>query len=233
MLINFISSKDSDETRTMHTKSNNMEIMMGNETDEIIKELFEYLLQKYQEGLEESKGKEERKTKGSDFVFDSVHLLLYKLDKISLNRGGPYIDSPERLKNKKATINLKDKNNKWFQYALTVALKNQNIKNNPERTSKMKPFIDQYNWNEIGFASHQKDWKKFELNNKWIALNILYVPHNTEEIRHAYASKYNTKRENQVILLMITDGEKSHYLAVNILSALLRGITPNHKTFIV
>ena len=45
--------------------------------------------------------------------------------------------------------------------------------------------------------------------------------------------KYNTKRENQVILLMITDGEKSHYLAVNILSALLRGITPNHKTFIV
>ena len=112
MLINFISSKDSDETRTMHTKSNNMEIMMGNETDEIIKELFEYLLQKYQEGLEESKGKEERKTKGSDFVFDSVHLLLYKLDKISLNRGGPYIDSPERLKNKKATINLKDKNNK-------------------------------------------------------------------------------------------------------------------------
>ena len=39
--INFISSKDSDETRTMHTKSNNVEIMMGSETGEIIEELFE------------------------------------------------------------------------------------------------------------------------------------------------------------------------------------------------
>ena len=54
MAINFISSKDSDENRTMHTKSNNVEIMMGSETDEIIKDLFESFLQKYQEGLEES-----------------------------------------------------------------------------------------------------------------------------------------------------------------------------------
>ena len=49
MIIDFISSKDSDEIRTMQTKSNNIEIMMGNETDEIIEELFESLLQKYQE----------------------------------------------------------------------------------------------------------------------------------------------------------------------------------------
>ena len=52
MAINFISSKDSDETRTMHTKSNNVEIMIGSETDEIIEDLFESFLQKYQEGLE-------------------------------------------------------------------------------------------------------------------------------------------------------------------------------------
>ena len=57
---------------------------------------------------------------------------------------------------------------------------------------------------------------------KIIALNILYVPHNTEEIRHAYKSKHNLKRENQVILLMISDGEKWHYLAVKKLSALLK-----------
>ena len=53
MAINFVSSKDPDETRTMHTKSNNVETMMGSETDEIIEELFESFLQKYQEGLEE------------------------------------------------------------------------------------------------------------------------------------------------------------------------------------
>ena len=60
----------------------------------------------------------------------------------------------------------------------------------------------------VRFSSHSKQWKKFESINKSIALNILYVPHNTEKIRHAYRSKYNLNRENQVILLMITDGEK-------------------------
>ena len=54
MAINFISSKDSDETRTMHAKSNNVETMMGSETDEITEELFKSFLKKYQEGLEES-----------------------------------------------------------------------------------------------------------------------------------------------------------------------------------
>ena len=72
---------------------------------------------------------------------------------------------------------------------------------------KSSPFIDQYNWKEISFPSHKKDWKKFESNNKSIALNILYVSHNTKEIRHGNKSEYNLNRENQVILLMITDGK--------------------------
>ena len=76
MAINFISSKDSDETCTMHAKSNNVEIPMGNETSEIKEELFKSLLQKYQEGLEES-------MRGSEFIFDSVDALYYDLNKIS------------------------------------------------------------------------------------------------------------------------------------------------------
>ena len=55
------------------------------------------------------------------------------------------------------------------------------------------------------------------------------MPHKTEKIRHAYKSKYNLIRENQVILLMITDGEKWHYLAVKSLPALLRGVTGNNN----
>ena len=61
----------------------------------------------------------------------------------------------------------------------------------------------------------------FELNNESIALNILYVPRKTRKICLVYKSKYNLTRENQVILLMITDGEKWHYLAVKSLSAFL------------
>ena len=55
------------------------------------------------------------------------------------------------------------------------------------------------------------------------------MPYNSEKIRHACKSKYNLTRENQVILLMITDGEKWHYLAVKSLSALFRGITGNNS----
>ena len=65
-------------------------------------------------------------------------------------------------------------------------------------------FIDRYNLERSKFSITQKDSKKFELNNKPIALNILYVPYSTKEIRYAY----NLNRENQVILLMITDGKK-------------------------
>ena len=94
MEINFISFKDSNEAPTMHTKSDNTKNMMGSETDEAIEELFESVLQKYQEGLEKS-------MKGNEFVFDSVDVLNYDLNKISLNRGVSYIVSPNWLKKKK------------------------------------------------------------------------------------------------------------------------------------
>ena len=88
MQINFISSKDSEETRTMHTKSHNIEIMMGKETNEIIENVSEFLLQNYRKDLEES-------MTGSEFVPDSIDLLYYHLKKIGVKRGGSYIDSPE------------------------------------------------------------------------------------------------------------------------------------------
>ena len=87
MSINFISSKDSDEIRNMHTKNDNIEIIMSSETNEIIENLRQSLLQKYQEGLEEP-------MIGSEFVRDSVDLLYYHPQKTSLNRkGSSYIDS--------------------------------------------------------------------------------------------------------------------------------------------
>ena len=120
---------------------------------------------------------------------------------------------------KEAIIN----GDKGFQKALDDALNYQNIETHPERISKLKPYINKYNWEGIEFPAGPKDWKMFEQNNKTIALNILFVPHNTETIRVAYRSKYNHKREMQVILLMINDGIKWHYLAVTNLSALLEG----------
>ena len=119
---------------------------------------------------------------------------------------------------KEAIIN----NDHSFQNALDDALNYQNIKTNPERISKLKPYINKYNWKGIKFPAEPEEWKKFERNNKTIALNVLYIPHNTKTISVAYRSEYNNKRKNQVILLMITDGKKWHYLAVINLSALFK-----------
>ena len=87
-IISFISSEHSDETCTMHTKSNNAEIMMGSETNEIIEELFKCFLQRCQKGLD-------KLMRGSEFIFDSADALYYDLNKISLSRRGSYIDSPK------------------------------------------------------------------------------------------------------------------------------------------
>ena len=94
--INFISLKPgSEETRIMHTKSDNEEFMNGDDTDEIIKGLFESFLRKYEENLQ-------NKMKGSDLEVDGVNFLYYDFNKIRLNRGGSYIDSPKWLKDKKS-----------------------------------------------------------------------------------------------------------------------------------
>ena len=83
------------------------------EIDKIIQELFESLLQKYQEGLEE-------KMRGREFVFGNIDLLRYSFHKISLNRAASYRDSPKWLKNKKETINPKNNDSKYFQYAIML-----------------------------------------------------------------------------------------------------------------
>ena len=147
---------------------------MGSETNDTIEELSESLLQNYQEGLGES-------MRRCEFVRDSIDLLYYHLQKISWKRGRSYTDSSKWLKNKIATKNPKNNDNSCFQYALTVTLNYQNIKEDLQRILKIKPFINQYNWKEVDFQKEQKGWKKFELNNKSIALNILFVPYNTEK----------------------------------------------------
>ena len=63
------------------------------------------------------------------------------------------------------------KDNKCFQYAVTVALNHKEIKQDLQRITKTKPFIDILNGEEI--PSKKDDWKKFEKNNLAIALNVL------------------------------------------------------------
>ena len=97
---NFISSIDKDEERGMHSKSGNIEIMINDETDKVIKELFDSIKNRYINNL--------GSMKGSEFVFDYVYLLYSKCHKINSNCDGSYIGSPDWIKNKKS-------NNKSYQ----------------------------------------------------------------------------------------------------------------------
>ena len=103
--------------------------MINDEAHEVIKELFGSLKNKYQNNLES--------IKGSEFVFDYVHLLYYKCHKINTNRGGSYIDFLHWVKNKKYKINpINKKVNKCFQYAETVALNHEDIKKRSVKNRK-------------------------------------------------------------------------------------------------
>ena len=113
-----------------------------------------------------------------------------------------------------------------FEDALNDALDYQRMKKKLQKISKLKPYINKHNWKIIKFPSDKEDWKKFEQNNKKIALNILFVPHNKEEIRPAYISKHNHKHKKKKFLMTTdNDGKRWRYLAVRSLPALLRGIS--------
>ena len=99
--ISFVSQKpDSDEKRVMYTRSICEEFMIGSETEEITEKLIMSLLQKYQDNLQ-------NKMKGSDFMFNGVNYLFYDFNRITISKGGSYIESPKWLKDKKCTINQK------------------------------------------------------------------------------------------------------------------------------
>ena len=101
---NFLSTTDNDEEHLMNSKSNNIEIMIGDEADKV-KDFFDSLKNRYQNNL--------ILMKGSQFVFNYVHLMYYKCHKINPNRGRSYADSPDSIKDKKkATINPINKKDK-------------------------------------------------------------------------------------------------------------------------
>ena len=88
----------------------------------------------------------------NEFVVDYVHLLYYKCHKINRNCNRSYIDSPDCIKDKQAAINpINKKDNKCFQYAVTVALNHEETEKHFERITKIKPFINKYNWERINF----------------------------------------------------------------------------------
>ena len=222
--LSFISLTDSTVRQELYSKSDNVNILHAVDNNGVIGELFDTFLKRYQDGLE-------TKMTGSSYFFEKVDLLEYHFHKVTLKGGSSYIPSPEWIAYKKCTINPQNtEDNNCFQYSIVAALNHQKISNHSERISNFKPFINNYNWNDLEFPAGHKDYSAFEQNNSKIALNILYVPYNTKEMLPSYISKHNKTGNIQANLLMITDNENNwHYLAIKSISGLLHGITStNH-----
>ena len=84
-----ISTKSFEETRTIYTKSEPLEIFMGSNTEDVIDKLFNTLLQRFQRAQETSN------ERGSEFIPDSVELLYYHFQRIDIRRAESYIMSPD------------------------------------------------------------------------------------------------------------------------------------------
>ena len=185
MRVNFISSKDTGETRTIYVWSDNASITRRSDTDYIIRELFRSFLRNYQEEL--------KILKGNNFVFESVELMDYKLHRVRLRSGGSYIKSPERLLHKGVTINPKNKNDDECLRWSTISALNYNEITKKEFENIFKKIKHEYK----DFSLHHRDWENFEQNNESIALNVFFALQDGEEIALVYKSEHNLEWENK------------------------------------
>ena len=118
-----ISAKGFEEIRTIHIKSEPLEIFMASDTENVIDKLFSTLLQRFQLAQETSN------ERGSEFIPDSVELLYYLFQRIDIRRTASYIMSPDWIASKKATINPKnERDNKCFQWSIISGLNYNKIK---------------------------------------------------------------------------------------------------------
>ena len=112
------------------------------------------------------------------------------------------------IASKKATINPKnEKYNECFKWSIIAGLNYNKIKE-----KELKKLL-KFRRVDTDFSSYQRDWEEFEQENTSIALNILFLSHNSEEVKLAYKSIYN-KRKNKVILLMINGETNNCYYFV-------------------
>ena len=128
--INFISSIDVEKEHVIHSRSDNIKFTSYNDMNKVVDKLFDLFSATYQVNLETS-------MRGNDFIFDSVQKMYYKCHKLNFRRGGSYIDYPDQIKKKKPTINPKNKDDKFLQYAVMVALYYEEIKWNSEGVSNI------------------------------------------------------------------------------------------------
>ena len=168
---------------------------------------------------------------GSGWVFFEVENLTLYTDIWDPIKGSSYIDLPKELKNKNAIINMKNEDNKCFLWCVLRAL-NPSKDKHPSRIDKdLKSKESTLNMEGIAYPVDLKDIKRFEKQNPDISISILGYSKD-ERIYPLRISKYTKSKEGRkydIVLLLIKNGDNSHYCYVKNLSALLSSQVNKHK----
>ena len=152
----------------------------------------------------------------SKFVFNEVLYIDVDFHQLNLTRGSSYIPLPDWLARKKAIINPKNEDQECFKWAVITASRWEEINNYPERISKLKRSEADFSWSGIGFPVSVKDIKKFELKNR-VSINLLAI-----EDRQIYICRKGGNYERIINLMLITESNRKHYVAIKSLSSLLQ-----------
>ena len=148
---NFISVENFEDTCTIYSASNPLEIFMGSARNENIDKLFNTILERIQKAIETSN------ERGSEFTQESVALLYYYFQKIDIRRDESNIMSPNWIVSKKSTINPKNKKDtECFKWSIIAGLNHNKIKE-----KELKKKIGKFKRVDTDFSSYQRDWEEF------------------------------------------------------------------------
>ena len=159
----------------------------------------------------------------SRFVFNEVLFTNVDFHQLNLMRRSSYLPLPNWLAHKKAIINPKNEDQECFKWAVIAASRWEEVNNNPERISKLKRFEKDFDWSGIGFPVSFKDISKFEFRNQ-ISINLLAI-----EGKQIYICKKGGNHERIINLMIISESNRKHYVAIKSLSRLLSSENTKHK----
>ena len=159
----------------------------------------------------------------SRFIFDEVLYIDVDFHQLNLTKGSSYLSLPDWLMKKKAIINSCNEDQECFKWAVIAASRWGDIDSHPERISKLKRFGADFDWSGIGFPVSVKDIKKFELRNQ-MSINLLAM-----KDKQIYICRKGGNYECIINLMLITENNRKHYVAIKSLSRLLSGQNTKHK----
>ena len=185
--------------------------------------------EKYEEFMDRIRGEIENwSAQGSGWDIESIELAYINVAKYVPLRGGSYLPLPAKLANKKAIVNVKNKDNECLKWALRAALYPPKDGVHPERPSKYNPQNDWINYDNIDFPTPLKQIDNLEKQNQNLAINVFGWEKERVIVHRISRKEKSVKRIN---LMLIESGGRQHYCWVKRVSALLFDKAINNKTF--